>query len=595
MIDFSHHAAAPGQRPPIMGDMLTFAALNLQPRFLLLTVLCFLLLAAPSWWVVRSIAEGIVEQWAVRYAEKQVLYDTSRTLQPILRELALSRQLATSQQLRDWARQPHDAHLQQQALAELERFRQNFQDKSYFVGLHKTLQYFHNNAANEYAGREYRYTLNPKDPKDAWFFDLIRQRRDLHINVNPDPALGVTKLWMDVLIRDGNDILGIVGTGLDLTAFIHDVVEENVPGVTSLFVDHGGAVQIHRNQQLIDFGSVSKSGTEQKNLHLLFERDVDYTAMLAAMKSLEMGTQKVATLFVQVHGKRHLAGVAYLPEIDWYEITLLDLDVLLPLSQFKGLLIVYGVTMIGLLLMFNLALRYYVVTPLARLAQAMSAMQAGQATGAPLLPRASGEIGHLIQHFVQMQHAVLDARHGLENKVQQRTAALEQLTKIDPLTGLLNRRGMLEQLEARLQRNYPGPRKPGILWLDVDYFKEINDQCGHATGDVALKCVAALIQHCVGPDDAVSRWGGDEFLVLLPHADQATLDALGQRLCTEMAACTTVLDGAGQTVRLTASIGGHLQQPGETVDALLHQGDQALYAAKARGRNNYCPSSVAVV
>lgn len=572
---------------------LPFAALNLQPRFLLLTVLFFVVLAAPSWWVVRSIAEGIVEQWAVRYAEKQVLYDTSRTLQPILREVALSRQLAASQGLRDWARQPHDTQAQQRALVELESFRQNFQNKSYFVGLRKTLHYFHNNATNDFLGHEFRYILDPKNPKDAWFFDLARQQRDMHINVNPDPVLGVTKLWIDVLIRDGNEILGIAGTGLDLTTFIHDVVEENVPGVISLFVDHGGAIQIHRNQRLIDFGSVSKSGSEQKTLRLLFEREQDYMAMLAAMKSLESREQKVATLFVQVHGQRQLAGVAYLPEIDWYEITLLDLDVLLPLSQFKGLLIVYGLTMIGLLLLFNVALRYYVVTPLARLGQCMSAVQAGQVAAVPLLTQGRGEMGRLIQHFVQMQQAVIDARHDLENKVHERTAALEQLTKIDPLTGLLNRRGMLEQLEARLQSNTTRLRRPGILWLDVDYFKEINDQRGHATGDLALKTVATLIQHCVGTEDAVSRWGGDEFLVLLPHADQALLDALGQRLCADVAACTTVVDGLGQPVPLTASIGGHLQQPGDTVDTLLHQGDQALYAAKARGRNNYCPSVMA--
>ncbi len=572
-------------RPP-------FAALNLQPRFLLLTALFFVVLAAPSWWVVRSIAEGIVEQWAVRYAEKQVLYDTSRTLQPILREVALSRQLAASQGLRDWARQPQDAQVQQRALAELESFRQNFQDKSYFVGLKKTLHYFHNNAANEFAGREFRYVLNPKDPKDAWFFDLAHQQRDMHINVNPDPALGITKLWIDVLIRDGNEILGITGTGLDLTSFIHDVVEENVPGVTSLFIDHVGAIQIHRNQKLIDFGSVSKGGTEQKTLHLLFENEADYTAIMAAMKSLESHEQKVATLFVQVDGKRHLAGVAYLPEIDWYEITLMDLDVLLPLSQFKGLLGVYGLTMIGLLLMFNIALRYYVVTPLARLEQEIAAVQTGKVDTPPLLPQATGEIGHLIAHFVQMQQAVTDARQNLESKVQERTAALDRLTKIDPLTGLLNRRGMLEQLELRLlQASVSRFRRPGILWLDVDYFKEINDVRGHATGDAALKTVAALIQRCVGCDGAVSRWGGDEFLVLLPHADQATLDALGQRLCTEMAACTLALDSDGQPVPLTASIGGHLQLPDETVDTLLHQGDQALYRAKARGRNNYYPSA----
>ena len=69
--------------------------MNLQPRFHLLTIVFFVVFAIPSWMAVRALAEGIMEQWAVRYAEKQVLYDKGRTLQPILREVALSRQLAS--------------------------------------------------------------------------------------------------------------------------------------------------------------------------------------------------------------------------------------------------------------------------------------------------------------------------------------------------------------------------------------------------------------------------------------------------------------------------------------------------------------------
>ena len=95
--------------------------MNLKPRFLLLTIILFVIAAIPAWFAVRMLAEGIVEQWAILYAEKQALYDKSRTLQPIMREVALSRQLANSQYIRDWARNPGDKTKTRRAIAEMER------------------------------------------------------------------------------------------------------------------------------------------------------------------------------------------------------------------------------------------------------------------------------------------------------------------------------------------------------------------------------------------------------------------------------------------------------------------------------------------
>lgn len=567
--------------------------MNLRPRFLLLTALFFLVVAAPSWLAVRAMADSIFAQWAMRYAEKQVLYDKSRTLLPILREVALARQLANSDVLRRWARAPDDTASTQLAFAELESYRQNFQDKSYFVALLNNGKYFHNNASNEFAGKEFRYVLDAKAAKDAWFFDLIRQQRSLHINVNPDLNLGITKLWIDILIRDGDDILGMVGTGLDLTSFIKNVVEEHVPGVTSLFVDHAGAIQLHRDQKLIDFGSVSKSPAQQNTIHLLFERKQDQAAVLNAMHSLEARDKTVATVFVTLDGKRHLAGVTYLPEIDWYEITLLDLDVLLPFSEFTGLMAVYALTLISLLVLFNLVLRHYVVTPLEKLDQAMSLVESGQDSVPALDKLGTGEINHLMQRFVTMAHAVSQARRDLETKVQERTAALEKLTRIDPMTELLNRRGMLARLEAELQRSRRESGQLGILWLDVDRFKDVNDQFGHAAGDQAIKTIAQLISQTVRTYDAVSRWGGDEFLVLLPRVSQSTLDMLGERLRAEVEKCTAVTSESGEVIRLSVSVGGHLQQADDTIDTMLQRGDQALFAAKTQQRNHY-QSSVGI-
>ncbi len=566
--------------------------MNLKPRFLLLTLVLALISSVGVWWSVRMLAEGIVEQWAVRYAEKQVLYDKSRTLQPLLREIALSRQLAASSRLRELARHPGDAQRLREAIAEMESYRHNFGDKSYFVAMAGSGHYFHNNAANEYAGRELRYTLDPRDPGHAWFFDLIRMNRDMHINVSPDAKLGVVKLWIDVLMRDGEQVLGIAGTGLDLSEFLRNVVEEGSPGITSLFVDHAGAIQLHRDQTLIDFASVSKrQGAQKKSLNLLFERAADQAAVRAAMRSAEARPEKVVSVFVQIGGRRHLAGIAHVAEIDWYEITLLDLDVLLPPHYFYGILGLYIGSMLVALLLFNLVLNRLVLTPLGSLDRAMARVADGQDPSPQLDRRGAGEVRRLIQHFGRMASAVLQARRELEHKVSERTAALDRLTKIDPMTELFNRRGMSERLAAELERARREHGRLGLLWLDVDCFKAINDGHGHAVGDAALKLVARSIQSQIRPYDVAARWGGDEFVVLLQGATAEALDALGERLCAAVAAATELRDEQGHALRLSVSVGGHLALPQESLDSLLNQADRALYAAKAAGRGRYCGSA----
>lgn len=558
--------------------------MNLKPRILLLTGLLVIASALAAWWVARQQAVGIVEQWAVRYAEKQVLYDKSRMMQPILREIALARQLAGSRQIREWARTPDDPELTRNAIAEMENFRLNFADQSYFLVLRESGRYYHNNAKNEFAGKQLRYRLDPKKPADQWFYDIMRQQREMHLNVNPDVNLGVTKLWIDVLIRDGNDILGVAGTGLDLSQFIREVVNNPQPGIASLFLDHDGAIQVYRDERLIDFSSITKGASERKTIDLLFDRAGDRTAILSAMKELEKLQTTVITRFVEMNGKPYLAGVAYLPEIGWYEITLLDLSVVLPLTSFSGILLVYGLTLLAALALFNLVLGRLVLRPMAHLEQAIQKVQNGQFSPESLPTGGKDEIGRLMGHFKEMAQTVWQARSELEDKVKERTEALERLTHTDPLTELLNRRGMTERIEAARSRSQRENSRFGLLLLDVDAFKDINDQHGHGVGDQALILIAELIHSIIRPYDSAARWGGDEFLILAVDCDAATLTRLGQRICTTVAETRRLTDHEDQPIRLTLSIGGALVGS-EDAEVALSKADQALYAAKDAGRN----------
>ncbi len=558
--------------------------MKLKSRFLLLAASLIIPATLVAWGVFQLIAENVIERWGQRVVGIQVRYDSARLLQPIEREIALAKQMAQSQVLKRWARSPEDPELHAQALAEMENYRQNFRDHSFFVALRDSGGYYHNNASNEYAAQPLRYQLKPDNPADAWFYGLIEQNREFHLNVNPDQELKVTKLWVDVLMRDGDRTVGVVGTGISLEEFLSNVVDIGQPGITSLFVDSTGAIQLYRDQKLIDYASFVKPEGQKSLVTQLLDDPQDQVRLQQHLETLRQNmtlAEPVRNDFVTVGGKRHLLGVAYLPTIGWYEVTLMDLDELMPVSQFAPVAAVFAVTLLATLLLLHLTLRAWVLNPVAALEKAMLRVRDGD-LGPSVLPSARGEIGQLIEHFGAMANAIRDNTRDLEQKVHERTEALDRLARIDPLTGLVNRRGMNELLENVALRSRREGGSYGVIYLDVDWFKKINDTLGHAAGDTALVTVAGLLRANIRPYDHAARWGGDEFLVLLTPCDHALLEKVGERIRADVEQQTR--DGGRP---LTLSMGGYLADGGDNTEEVLHRVDEALYAAKDAGRNAF--------
>jgi len=161
-------------------------------------------------------------------------------------------------------------------------------------------------------------------------------------------------------------------------------------------------------------------------------------------------------------------------------------------------------------------------------------------------------------------------------------AELRELAIRDPLTGLLNRRGFVARAQRALDADR-GRARFGLLVVDVDRFKSINDRYGHDAGDRALNAVAALLQRFADDDLFVGRLGGEEFGIGIDGAPPALLAELAERVRAAIAAAR--LDDVEPGLGLTASIGLAFGQPGEGFDAVYRRADQALYAAKRAGRD----------
>jgi len=180
--------------------------------------------------------------------------------------------------------------------------------------------------------------------------------------------------------------------------------------------------------------------------------------------------------------------------------------------------------------------------------------------------------------------------HSMHEQLQQKNhalgeanARLEALATTDPLTGLPNHRALVTDLDQELERAQRYQRSCSILFLDIDHFKAINDGFGHSAGDIVLREFASIISSSLRGIDTVGRWGGEEFIVILPETNRSEIESLAERIRKIVAAHAFSVGGG---LRLTCSLGiATYPYDAAERDALLEAADKAMYCAKKLGRN----------
>jgi diguanylate cyclase (GGDEF)-like protein len=167
-------------------------------------------------------------------------------------------------------------------------------------------------------------------------------------------------------------------------------------------------------------------------------------------------------------------------------------------------------------------------------------------------------------------------------------AALDSSARTDQLTNLPNRRHLDESLTAALSAGARHQLPVSVLVMDLDHFKLVNDTYGHTVGDRVLEHVAEILEQAVRTEDVVGRWGGEEFLAVLPHTNGPGATLIAERLCQLIRDTPYTDNVGGRRIVTTLSIGCATDVVGGDKDSLVHRADQALYRAKAQGRNSVC-------
>src|SRR4051812_4462045 len=558
---------------------------SLRNKFLVLFIAIFLAGSAVSYavtaWFIHDIA-GRLGGW---FAEKSVLYEKARVVQLLVREITLAQKMASSPVLKAWVKNESDPQARARAISELEDFRHSFRSRSYFLAIAASGNYYFN---DEQGGADLhgpRYTLSPSNAKDGWFYATLSKVQDYELNVDTDRHLKLTKVWINTVLRDEGKPLAVIGTGVDLSDFIQSVITTSQPGVTNLLLDKNGAIQAHRDISIIDFASIAKEqrSEQQSTLFNLLDDVTDRTKVQEALMDLSIGKADTRTLQISIQGKRYIAGIAYLPDIKWFIVSLAHPEAA---ENHNYLAIMIAIRIAGLafmLLILGIAFDRLVLRRLARLDVAAKEVSAGN-YAVQLPQHGNDELSRLGQTLQDMTERVASHTEHLENQVAERTRVLAQQAQADFLTGLLNRRGMGERIEIEKNRLAREGAKLGMLILDLDHFKQINDTHGHDVGDQALVQIARTIRAAMRSYDLCSRWGGEEFLIIAPHiVSRAALVIVAEKLRAEIKAKPIPITGG--KLNLTVSIGGYFADPQESTDVIVKAADDALYLAKQGGRD----------
>lgn len=393
--------------------------------FLIMTIM-FTIFMALLWSYHQTLSEKMNVMWAERYVKKQITFDKYRTLSPIVHEISLVSQLAKEPTIIAMAQHEDNPEIHAQGIKTLERYRTIFQDKSYFCAFVKSGNYYFNDSSNQFAGQELRYVLSPDNLKDKWFYESIKIKNSFQINVNKDNILNISKVWINYVLYDKGEIIGIIGTGFNFDQFLKQSVGIEQEGIRNFFIRRDMSIQLAKDVNMIDYASITKKDGTHKTIDMLFKDPLDIQQINEAMESLQHDStpNSVKTLWVTLDGKKHLLGIVYQADVGWFSLTLFDYHALTFIDNNNIFIFISILFMISLIVL-GVTLKILVVSPIEKLKTLIAHIEYGHIDNKlPII--GSGEIAELSEKFNTMVREIQEHNQTLEKKIYDRTQALHE-------------------------------------------------------------------------------------------------------------------------------------------------------------------------
>jgi methyl-accepting chemotaxis protein len=457
-------------------------------------------------------------------------------------EIAISLKMAASPLILRYFLNQNDIELEKIVLEDIDGYRMAFASHSLF--------WINDTDKKFYMNGEYNYTLDPDDPEHYWYKMTMYETEKYNFNINYNPVLLITNLWINAPVFDSNHKpVGILGTGMNLSDFITGIYRNYSGNAELYFFNTAGEITGARNTRLVaDKVRIDK---------VIGQTGEDILAGIQSLKNDEIKYFKTKDF-------NGVAAFGKIPALDWYVTAVHRFTVADSLKT--GMTVLFGIIMVvvfSIFAIFNIFIAI-LLEPLNRITKKLTQLYSDWELWSQSEDIHKDQISTL-REFLNM-------------------------TIIDQLTGIYNRRYMDGNLKKIIKSLSRTGGKLSLLMVDIDYFKKYNDTYGHDMGDKCLITVAnTLAQSIAREDDFVARYGGEEFVVVLANTDESGAHLMAERLIKNIQECdiphekSDVADFVTISIGVTTCIVKYSQKGSDFIKCA----DAALYKSKQSGRNRY--------
>jgi len=407
------------------------AAFGLRGKSLLALLLACLLALLPAGLIGWQIVQKVHGHFAEAFAGNITQLNRERIYAPISRELALALRFARSEITRQWLLDEQDPAKRELFFREAEGYRRDFRDHAYFIAPLDSRNYYFNSDEETFSA-EARYRIDASDPANAWFSASLATTDNYNLNVDHNPQLNTTRLWLNILVRDADGSpLALAGSGLDLSSFISEFITSKQPGVTPMILDRNGAIQAHQDPSLIALNSgADRQAQPATMLYSLLDGTAAVSALQQALAQAEDNPGSLQLLSLPLQGREQLLTLTYVPELNWHIANAIDLSTanIIGGQWLWPLLLVLVLMLLALTLVFAIGIERLLLRPLEQLRHSAQALAAGN-YDVRLPSTRDDEIGELSNAFAVMVDKVRSHTRDLESRVQERTHKLEQANR----------------------------------------------------------------------------------------------------------------------------------------------------------------------
>ena len=457
-------------------------------------------------------------------------------------EIAIVRKMATSPLIQQYFLTPDNEEVARIALEDIEGYRRTFVSNSLF--------WVNDIDKKFYMDSIYTYIVDPDDPEQYWYNMTLYETQTYNLNINHNPSLNLTNLWINApVFSKEHKAIGMLGTGIDLSDFINTINDGYHEAADFYFFNAAweitGArdILLAANKVTLDT-ELGQTGRE----------------ILTRIKNLNDGEIK----YFETQDRRGVAAFCRISALDWYISAIHRFTFEDTLQSGMTLLfIVMMAIILFIFVVFNM-LASILLDPLNRVFKTLN------------------QISH--EWDLKPQDEVKQ-----KNEVETLGEFLN-MTIIDQLTGIYNRRFMNGNLKKIIRSLSRSDAKLSLLLIDIDYFKKYNDAYGHNMGDICLKTIANTLAQCVTrEEDFAARYGGEEFVVVLPNTDEDGAGLIAEKILKKVYECSIPHEKSDAADFVTVSIGGTTcaVKYSHSENDFIKRADEALYKSKQEGRNRY--------